>query len=299
MSDTAQPPSRLRVWILAARPRTLGASVGPVLMGTAIAAEAGGFHPPAAALALLGALLIQIGTNLANDYFDWKKGADAGQRIGPLRVTQAGLVSPSAMRRATAGVFGLAALVGAWLVWRGGWPILAVGVASIASGVLYTAGPRPLAYVGLGELFALVFFGPVAVAGTVWVQALRIEGEAVILGLAPGLFSVAILTVNNLRDAETDRRAGKMTLAVRLGRTAMRIQYSAAILAACLVPCGLWLATGRHPASMAVLAVLPLATRTLRTVWTRTEGPALNGALVGTARLLLVFAAIFSAGWLQ
>ena len=201
--------SRVQIWIMAARPKTLWAAVAPVAMGIAMAADAGGMHIPAALAALFGAVMIQIGTNLANDYFDYRKGTDQPGRLGPTRVTQAGLVTPHAMRIAITVTFSLAVVAGAYLVWRGGWPIVAVGLLSILFGFLYTAGPYPLGYNGLGDIFVLIFFGPVAVGGTYYVQTLDINTAVLIAGLAPGLFSVAILTVNNLRDIGTDAEAGK------------------------------------------------------------------------------------------
>ncbi|MEK7298487.1 MAG: 1,4-dihydroxy-2-naphthoate polyprenyltransferase, partial [Candidatus Margulisiibacteriota bacterium] len=180
-------------------------------------------------VALLCAILIQIGTNLANDYFDFIKGGDTPARLGPTRATQAGLISPTAMRNAFVSCFVLAVVLGFSLVIRGGWPIVLVGVLSVAAGIAYTGGPYPLAYLGLGDLFVLIFFGPVAVAGTYYVEALSYSGRAVIAGLIPGLIAVGILAVNNLRDIDEDRSTGKRTLAVRLGPRSVRIEYTAAL----------------------------------------------------------------------
>ena len=191
--------SPLEKWILAARPKTLWAAVAPVVVGTAMAYDAQRQHWPSALIALLCSVLIQIGTNLANDYFDHQKGADTPQRQGPLRVTQAGIISPRAMRRGIILVFAAACLAGLVLVWRGGWPIALIGISCILSGVLYTGGPYPLGYIGLGDLFVLIFFGPVAVGGTYYVQALAMEPVILLAGLGPGLLTTAILTVNNLR----------------------------------------------------------------------------------------------------
>ncbi|MBW1752269.1 MAG: 1,4-dihydroxy-2-naphthoate polyprenyltransferase, partial [Deltaproteobacteria bacterium] len=211
--------SNLKIWIDAARPKTLWASVAPVVIGSAMAFESGGLHIMSALSALLGAVLIQIGTNFANDYFDYYTGADSTDRLGPTRVVQAGLVQPTTMKAAFIAVFALAVVPGAYLIWRAGLPLFVIGVLSILCGILYTAGPYPLGYVGLGELFVILFFGPVAVGGTYYVQTLQISVPVIISGLAPGLFSVAILTVNNLRDVKSDHRAGKKTLAVRFGIT--------------------------------------------------------------------------------
>ena len=284
-------------WILAARPKTLAAGIAPVIMGTAMAYADGRFHAVSAACALLGSILIQVGTNFANDYFDHAKGTDTPDRVGPLRVTQAGLVTPGAMLLATAAVFLAACIPGLYLVWRGGWVFVIIGVVSILCGILYTGGPYPLGYLGLGDLFVLVFFGPVAVGGTYYVQALDMYPDVILAGLAPGLFSVAILTVNNLRDIDQDRAAGKKTLPVRFGRTFARIEYAASLLAGCAaIPVGLCLRNGHWPA-LACLGVLPFALWTVWTVWTKTDGPALNNALAATGKWLLAFSVLFSIGW--
>lgn len=291
------PESRAQVWILAARPKTLPAAVAPVLIGTAMAHTGGGVHWLSAIAAMLGALLIQIGTNFANDYFDFKKGTDTSERLGPLRVTQSGLVTPEAMKRATILVFALAILIGLYLVWRGGWPILLIGLFSVLFGILYTGGPHPLGYNGLGDLFVLIFFGPVAVGGTFYVQILGINWAVIISGLAPGLFSVAILTVNNLRDIDNDRATGKRTLAVRLGRQFSLHEYNWSLLMACTVPVALALLFhGRPLAMLASLTVIP-SIAAMHKVAVVT-GRDLNDCLAGTGRILLVYSAIFSLGWI-
>jgi 1,4-dihydroxy-2-naphthoate polyprenyltransferase len=289
---------RVALWASAARVRTLPASVAPVLIGVVLAYADGLGHAPAAWAALLGAILIQVGTNYANDYFDFVKGADTAERQGPRRAVQSGLISPDAMRRATVLVFGLAVLVGLYLVARGGWPIVVVGVASILCGVLYTGGPYPLGYRGLGDLFVLLFFGPVAVAGTYWVQALELDWRPIVAGLGPGLISVAILAVNNLRDRETDAKAGKRTLAVRLGARFTRLEYTTAVLLACLCPL-VFMAAGVAGVGMLLpLMTLLAAWPVHRTVWRRSDGTALNGALADTGRLLMLYAVLFCIGWL-
>lgn len=289
---------RVALWAGAARARTLPASVAPVLIGVVLAWNDGLGHAPAALAALVGAILIQVGTNYANDYFDWLKGADTAERQGPRRAVQSGLVSPEAMRRATILVFALAILVGLYLVARGGWPIVVVGVASIACGVLYTGGPWPLGYRGLGDVFVLVFFGPVAVAGTYYVQALELDWRPIVAGLGPGLISVAILAVNNLRDRETDAKAGKRTLAVRLGVSFTRIQYTTCILLACLCPL-VFIATGvaGGPGLLLPLFTLLAAWPVHRTVWQHTDGTTLNRALADTGKLLMYYAVLFAIGW--
>src|SRR5918912_1420870 len=213
----------MRIWLMAARPRTLPAAVAPVLVGTALAMvdrhlRVGGF-----VAALLGAVLIQVGTNLSYDYSDARRGADAEDRLGPVRVTAGGLVPPRQVLVATYATFALAVLCGVYLVVLAGPILLAIGAASILAGVLYTGGPRPYGYEGLGEVFVFLFFGIVAVAGSYFVQVQRLDREAFALAVPVGLIASAILVVNNFRDLDTDRRAGKMTLAVRLGRERTRI----------------------------------------------------------------------------
>lgn len=287
----------LNVWIMAARPKTLPAAIAPVIIGTAMAYGDGGWHLSAALAALLGAVFIQIGTNLANDYADFKKGTDTEERLGPTRVTQAGLASPSAVRNAAGFVFALALLMGLYLVMRGGWPIVIIGILSILFGVLYTSGPAPLAYIGIADLFVLIFFGPVAVAGTYYVQTLAFSPVAVIAGLSPGLFSVAILTVNNLRDINSDHAANKRTLAVRFGATYARTQYLLSILIACAIPVWLYVDYRIPVFSMSAGAVVLLASPLIRIVYTQ-EGRVLNAVLAGTGRVMLVFAILYSVGWL-
>ncbi|MFQ6007729.1 MAG: 1,4-dihydroxy-2-naphthoate polyprenyltransferase [Candidatus Zixiibacteriota bacterium] len=290
--------SELRIWLLAARPKTLWAAVAPVMIGTAMAFEADSGHFPSALAALLGAVFIQIGTNFANDYFDFKKGVDQHERFGPTRVTQAGLVTPRAMKAATIVIFSLAVLVGIYLVWRGGWPIVAIGLFSILFGVLYTAGPYPLGYHGLGDLFVLIFFGPVAVGGTYYVQAFGINEIVLLAGLSPGFFSVAILTVNNLRDIRSDSLAGKKTLAVRFGAGFARMEYMLSVLIASVLPVLFYLATRKHLYAMATVLVPLAAIPPIRSVFGKAEGQALNDVLAVTGKLLLLYSVVFSIGWL-
>ena len=306
--------SPLRIWLMAARPRTLPAAIAPVLVGTAAAyfviEEAQTFvaetatvsaNDPAInwlafAAALLGSILIQIGTNLANDYSDAKRGADTADRLGPVRVTSAGLIAPRRVLHATWIAFGLASLTGIYLATVAGPEIIVVGVLSIAAGVLYTGGPRPYGYAGMGELFVFLFFGLVAVNGSYYVQLEEIETLPLLLSVSVGFLSTAILVVNNVRDLETDRRAGKRTLAVRLGRERTRILYAALIAGAfALVPAAI--AIGDGP-TLALICIgsLPLAFAPLRAVRTRTDGPALNGALAGTGSLLGAFSVLLSLG---
>jgi len=287
------------VWLMAARPKTLWAAVAPVVIGIAMAIADGVEHALAASLAFLGAVLIQVGTNFYNDYADFKKGADTEARLGPTRVTQAGLASPNAVLLATVVAFGLAVVAGGYLMWRGGWPIVAVGVLSILFGVLYTAGRYSLAYLGISDIFVLIFFGPVAVGGTYYVQALTLPADVIVAGLAPGLLSMAILLVNNIRDVETDRKAGKRTLIVRIGRRAGVVLYIATVLSAFIVPPLLLLVDRGHAGVLITLLALPLAFLNIMTLIrvTPDEAAKLNPLLGRTARLLILFSALFAIGW--
>lgn len=291
------PPSGLGIWIVAARPKTLWAAVAPVMIGTAMAYENGGVAWLPALGALFGAIMIQVGTNFANDYFDCKKGADAHNRLGPMRVTQAGLVKPDTMKLATAIAFSLACTAGIYLVWRAGWPIAIIGVVSVLCGVLYTSGPYPLGYIGLGDIFVLIFFGPVAVGGTYYVQVLDIDAVVLLAGVAPGFFSVAILTVNNLRDMDGDKAIGKKTLAVRFGQTFARMEYLLSIVVGSAMPILLYIQSRQHVYSLLTMVVPLAALLAVRTVFTSRDGSALNNALAATGKLLLLYSLIFSLGW--
>lgn len=294
-TETARP-STLQAWILAARPKTLAAAVIPVLVGTAVAIADGSFAAGPALAALVGASLIQIGTNFANDYFDHQKGADTDDRLGPTRVVQSGLISAEQVKWATALTFGASALVGAYLVWLGGWPILAVGIASIISGLAYTGGPYPLGYNGLGDVFVFVFFGLVAVTGTHYVQALELSTTALVASVPIGLLSTAILVVNNYRDVDTDRVAGKRTLAVRLGRRATRWQYAVMVLGAYAVPIVQWAVSDAGAWILLPLVSLPLAVMRVRALWQK-SGKQLNVVLAQTAQLLALYGALYAGGF--
>jgi 1,4-dihydroxy-2-naphthoate octaprenyltransferase len=292
------PAGALRLWLVAARPRTLPAAVAPVLVGTALAGSEGVFRPLAFAAALIGSVFIQIGTNLSNDYSDARRGADTEDRLGPVRVTAGGLMPPRTVLYGTYVAFGIAVAAGLYLAAVAGWELLAVGAASILAGVLYTGGPRPYGYEGLGELFVFLFFGVVAVVGSYFVQTEDLRWEAFALSAPVGLLAAAILVVNNVRDVETDRRAGKRTLAVKLGRGRARRLYAAMLLVAFLAPPVVLLAGGLSGWILLSLAALPLAPPLVRTVATRTDGPALNSALAGTGRLLAVYSLLLSIGLL-
>jgi 1,4-dihydroxy-2-naphthoate octaprenyltransferase len=267
-------------------------------VGTALAGFLHIFHPLRFVAALVAAIFIQVGTNLSNDYSDARRGADTEDRLGPVRVTAGGLVPPNRVLMATYLSFGIAVLAGAYLVAVAGWQLLLVGAASILAGVLYTGGPRPYGYEGLGEVFVFLFFGIVAVAGSFFVQTEHLHWEAFALAVPVGLLASAILVVNNVRDVDTDRRAGKRTLAVRLGRDRARTLYGLAVyLAYPLAPVTWWFG----PLSAWLLLpwlTLPLAVRLVRTVRNRTDGPSLNQALAGTGQLQLIFCLLLSAGLL-
>jgi len=284
--------SSVRAWLMATRPKTLTAAAVPVAVGSACAARAGHFEPVTALAALAGALFIQVGTNLTNDYYDFVKGADDAERLGPKRVTQSGLIAPRVVLGAAVLSFALAALCGVHLIAVGGWPVLAIGVASLACGYLYTGGPFPLAYHGLGDPFVFVFFGPVAVIGTYWVQAGRVDLLPVLASVPVGLLASALLVVNNLRDIPTDTRAGKRTLAVKLGERFTRAQYAALLLVAFAWAGVLGVVA---PSALVMLLALPLALAPWRTVM-EAKGAALNGALAQTARLHAVSGALLAAG---
>jgi 1,4-dihydroxy-2-naphthoate polyprenyltransferase len=286
-------PTPLTTWLAAARPRTLSAAFAPVLVGLAVAMREQPLHWPTAAATLCAALLIQVGTNLANDYYDFVNGADTPDRLGPPRITQAGLAAPAAVRRVALTVLALAAVIGAYLVTIGGWPILTIGVLSLVCSLAYTGGPWPLASHGLGEVFVFLFFGVLAVNGTVWLQTGRLSTLALCASLPVACLVTAILVINNLRDIPTDARAGKRTLAVRIGATATRGEYLLLVTAAFLCPPLLSRLAG--PGVLLALAALPLALGEARALWRRT-GAELNRSLAGTARLHLVFGVLLAIG---
>lgn len=289
----------LDVWIKAARPRTLPAALAPVVVGTCLAAgPANTFKPLVLIATIVGALFIQIGTNLSNDYSDARRGADTEERLGPVRVTAGGLVPPSYVLYATWIAFAIAAAAGVYLIAEAGWELLLIGAASIVAGVLYTGGPRPYGYVGLGEVFVFLFFGVVAVTGSYFVQTTEFSWDAVALSVPVGLLACAVLMVNNTRDMDTDRRAGKNTLAVRLGRQRMRTVFSLTLIISFVLIPLIWLVTGLTPWINLGLLALPLVPPLARTVRERTDGAALNKALGDTARLELAFCALVSVGLL-
>jgi 1,4-dihydroxy-2-naphthoate octaprenyltransferase len=287
----------MRIWLMAARLRTLPAAIAPVLVGTALAYELYEvFKPLAFVAAMLGSILIQVGTNLSNDYSDARRGADAEDRLGPVRVTAGGLVPPKQVLLATYVTFGLAILCGVYLIATAGIELLFVGIASIAAGVLYTGGPKPYGYEGLGEIFVFLFFGVVAVTGSTFAQTETWPWEAVVLSVPVGLLAAAILVVNNIRDMDSDKRAGKRTLAVRLGRERGRMLYAAMVFGSYLVAPLPWLLGPLSPWLMFTWLTLPLAVNLVRTVREHTDGPTLNEALAQTGALQLAFCLVLSAG---
>jgi len=301
--------SRTRAWLMAARPQTLPAAAAPVIVGTGLAVRDGVFAPLPALVAFIGAALIQVGTNFANDYYDAAKGADTEDREGFTRVTQSGLISAAEVKRAAFLTFGLAVLSGTYLVYVGGVPILAIGLLSVASGVAYTGGPYPLGYHGLGDLFVFVFFGVIAVTGTYYVQAAAVLAEPLAVGVPAGTvtttavlaslpvaaISTGIIVVNNVRDMETDAEAGKTTLAVLLGYRWSRVEYVGLLALAYAVPV-YFAATDFGPTALLPLLTLPYAALVARTVCTERTGEALNPALERTGKLLAAHSALFALG---
>jgi 1,4-dihydroxy-2-naphthoate polyprenyltransferase len=285
-----------RAWILATRPQTLLVGAVPVMLGAAAAMRLGAVRWSAVIAALFGSILIQIGTNLANDVFDYEKGTDTHERIGPMRVTQAGLLSPRQVRTGMIVAFALAALTGVYLTMIGGLPIVIIGLASIASGIAYTGGPYPLGYHGLGDIFVMVFFGPVAVCGTTFVASGRLDAVAFVASLAAGALATGVLVVNNVRDIETDVKTNKRTLAVRFGRSFGVGEYAVLIATAMIVPIVLVFGFGVHLAALASLITLPLAVKLVTTLSRERAGDILNRTLANTAKLLLVYGVLLSVG---
>ncbi len=296
MKSNSQQVTQWQIWLLAARPKTLWAGITPVLMGGAMAFDASKFHVLAFSAALAGSVFIQIGTNFANDLFDYLKQTDTRDRIGPMRVTQAGLVSPKKMKSAILIVFGLAILIGLYLVIRGGFPVLVIGILSILFGILYTAGPYPLGYTGWADVFVLVFFGPVAVAGTYYVNALELNKMAIVAGISAGMISTAILTVNNLRDYDTDKKSGKRSLAVRFGKKFAKIEYLILLIGALFFPIFLSITDPVHSPVLISLLSIFVMVPSLKKVFL-IEGPELNLVLAQTGKALALFGILFSIGW--
>jgi 1,4-dihydroxy-2-naphthoate octaprenyltransferase len=287
----------VRVWLLAIRPKTLPAAVAPVILGTAIAAHSRVFAPGPASAALVGALMLQVASNLANDIFDSKKGTDRPDRLGPTRVVSGGLISAREVLVGLCIALFVAVCAGAYLVGVAGPTIAAIGIAAAVSAIAYTAGPYPLGYHGLGDVFVFAFFGPVAVAGTALVQLGYVPELAWCAGVSQGALATNILIVNNLRDREQDNRAGKRTLAVQFGERFCLVQYATLLTVAFVIPVGLWLSGGARWSVLAPLLAVPVATRTLIRI-VSTRGIGLNALLARTAQVMLMFSVLFSLGLL-
>jgi len=292
-----EKPTLFQIWWMAIRPRTLPAAASGVLMGSALAWRDGSFQLLPALAALGVALLLQIGSNVANDVYDFERGTDTSERQGPLRVTQAGLLTPAHVKRGMWIIFVLAAGLGLYLAFLRGWVVIAIGLAAILSAIAYTGGPFPLGYYGLGDLFVFIFFGLAAVAGTYFVQVGSVSAAAWWMSVPVGLIITAILVVNNLRDIENDRKGNKLTLAVRLGVRGTRTEYLLCIVGAYLIV-PIAAALGLIP-WMGLLAwlSLPLAVKTAQTVFTQVGRP-LNAALAGTGQVALLFSLLFWVGML-
>ena len=288
-----------KAWLRAARPRTLAVAIGPIAVGTAVASVEQGARALPAFAALLGAILLQLGSNFANDVYDFEKGADTDDRIGPARATQLGLLTPAQMRHGMLVVFGAATLVGVYLISVAGWPIAAIGVASIAAAIAYTGGPWPFGYHGLGDPMVFLFFGVIAVVGATYVQTLEASSMALVASIPVGALATATLVVNNVRDRETDVRAGKRTLAVRLGARGGRLEYVILVaLAYWTLPVFYWV-FDQSAWMLLPLITLPRACQLLTRVFQNTDGPTLNEALGATAQLGMVFSLLFAIGlWL-
>jgi len=288
-------PSKIQLWLMAIRPKTLPAAVGPVAVGSAVAFRDEVFSFVPALCCLLGAMLLQIGVNLANDYFDFKNNIDSEERLGPVRVTQSGLIPPAEVKGGMIFCLFLAALVFLYLAVLGGWPIVVIGAASVLAALAYSGGPYPLASNGLGELFVFIFFGLVAVGGTYFIQAGQLSWVVMLAAVPPGLLITAIMVVNNLRDIDTDRKAGKNTLAVILGRSLTIVEYKLLLLLSYFVPPAMMLTGVAEIYILLPLSSLPMAWVLSKKI-TEEKGPLLNELLAGTARLSLVYSLMFAVG---
>ena len=285
--------TRQEAWWLAIRPKTLGAGISPILIGSTLAYSVGQFHLISALCCFICVLFLQIGTNLANDYFDFKNGADTDERVGPVRMTQSGIIKSEDMAKGVIFAFSIVLLLSSYLIARGGWPVGAITVFSILAGVFYTGGPFPYGYYGLGDLFVFLFFGLVGVSGTYFVQTLTLTVDVLAIGAIPGLLSVAILTVNNYRDKETDLKAGKYTIAVIMGARWTRLQYVFCLLLPSLLPLFFGFESHMIWTSLMSLPALLLIKRIYQL-----EGSALNGLLASTGLFVIVYTFVFCATYL-
>ena len=285
----------MKNWILAVRLKTLPAAISPVILGSALAFHDKIFSYVICIITLLAAVLIQIGTNFANDVFDFYKGADRDDRLGPIRVTQAGLIKPQSMIRAMWYTFSMAIFVGVYLAFVGGWPIVVIGLASILAGIAYTGGPYPLGYHGWGDIFVFIFFGIIAVPGAYYLQAQIVTDISIYMGVITGMLSTAILVVNNLRDVDTDKLSGKKTLAVRFGKKFSKIQYSILVLFPFYLPLCLWWKMDMGLSLLITLFLIPISIHLIIQIFSKT-GSELNFTLARTARFLFLFIALLSIG---
>ena len=281
-------------WLIAIRIKTLPAAISPVLLGTALAFHDGDSNPFTFLMTLLAAVLIQIGANFANDVYDFEKGSDREDRLGPQRATQSGLISPTDMKKAMWKIFALAIGVGFYLAYVGGWPIVIIGLASIAAGIAYTGGPYPLGYHGFGDIFVFLFFGLIAVPGTYYLQTGSVTEFSLWLGAVMGMLATAILVVNNLRDRDADIISGKKTLAVRFGKTFSKIQFILLVMLPFVLPFHLWWKWNKM-SFLLTLFTLPIAVHLIIQLFNNT-GADLNKVLAGTARFLFIFTLLLSAG---
>jgi 1,4-dihydroxy-2-naphthoate octaprenyltransferase len=296
-SSPGHHPPAWKLWWLAARPKTLPASIAPIILGTAVALHESGFHALTALMAMLTAVLLQIAANFANDALDFRRGADTAERTGPTRITSSGFVTPETVLRATGVVLALATVSGLYLVWRGGWPFLVLGIAALICAVAYTGGPFPLAYLGLGEVFVFLFFGPIAVTGTAYLQTRDLTALSLAAAIPPGAMAIAILVVNNLRDLEQDERAGKRTIAVRIGRRNTQFEYGIMLQIALAMPFAFWIVGWLNAWALLTVLAWPLFGFLWQQISTRT-GPALNATLGATGRTSLVFCMLLSVALL-
>ena len=285
----------MKNWLLAARPKTLPVAISPVILGCALAYHDGFFYFFICAMTLLAAVLIQIGANFANDVYDFQKGSDREDRLGPTRATQSGLISPEKMKKAMWQMFALAICVGFYLAFIGGWPIVIIGLTSIAAGIAYTGGPYPLGYHCFGDVFVFIFFGLIAVPGTYYLQILEVSELSLWMGVAMGMLSTAILVVNNLRDLDTDKLSGKRTLAVRLGKEFSKIQYSILIILPFLLPLYVWLNLENELSLLITILALPISIHLIKQIFFL-AGSDLNLVLERTARFMFIFTLLLSAG---
>ena len=280
---------------MAARLKTLSAAISPVILGCALAFHDGSFYFLICAMTLLAAVLIQIGANFANDVFDFQKGSDREGRLGPIRLTQSGFISPEQMKKAMWLTFALAICVGFYLALIGGWPIVIIGLASIVAGIAYTGGPYPLGYHGFGDVFVFIFFGLIAVPGTYYLQTNTVSNLSISMGVIMGMLSTAMLVVNNLRDADMDKLSGKKTLTVRFGKKFSKIQYSILMLIPFLLPLYIWWNVENELPVLITIFTLPISFYLINQIFSRTD-TALNLVLERTARFLFIFTVLLSTG---